>query len=173
MKLLLLILLPLINPIVGYGKAEKWKIVNLTDKFGDKTKKVRLASHSQGSFSNSATTGSKLKVITMLDSDGTVGFMLIEYGWSKMTACCDSYGNTYYVSAKTARGVKKDFRATVYTHDWFVGINQKKQFIQFLKRAPGETVKVHISNGRGSTYLFPIRVRGFTRAYNIFKKRGG
>ena len=61
-----------------------WALKNYVDDFGDKTDKKYIGTVSIGEFSNTATSGSKLKVNTIIDYNDTeepyIRFSLLEYG---------------------------------------------------------------------------------------------
>ena len=151
------------------SKTSPWKIVALTDKFGDTTNKKLLLAEATGTFSNSATSNSRLSVDVRIESDGTAGIVLYEYGSSRMTACC-SQVNPYWITIKRTNGHTKKFTAKAYVHGWLVRLNSPKTFVKFLKKSVGN-VRIHIQDDRSSSYLFTLSTTGMTKAYNRFKRR--
>jgi hypothetical protein len=62
---------------------ESWRIVEIVDEFKDPTGDIRLVDRVEGTFSNSATNGSKLTVLCLIDitdKEPDLYFRLIEYG---------------------------------------------------------------------------------------------
>ena len=165
----LLLVLALTPFITGSVKSGAWKITPQNDEFGDKTNHVALTMLSQGSFSNTATIGSPLVVVVAIMKSGNVIILLLEYERQLVHPCCH-YKNIYYIRVKRADGAKRNFKATGYSNTPGLFINNSLAFINYLKRAPGKSIKVYMQH-HSSSYLFPITVRGFTRIYNRFKRR--
>ena len=126
-----------------------WEIVPIVDDFGDATRDKLLIADAVGTFSNSATTNSLLRATVRIDSDGTAGIVLREYGSSRMTACC-SQVNPYWITVRRSNGHTKKFTAKAYVHGWLVRLNQPRTFVNYLKRSVGD-VRIFIRDDSSSS----------------------
>ena len=141
-----------------------WKQGEYTDKFDQKTGVKYIGIDAYGTFSNSATTDSKLYAYIQIDND-SIGIMLWEYERNLVKGIFD-YEN-YKISILDARGIEHTFTGTIYdggTRIYFKDADRYKMINLLQNNA---TLKIHLATTKytTSTYLFEIETRGFAEAY--------
>ncbi len=124
-------------------------------------------SYIEGTFSNSATTNSKLKVTMLVDKED-ITFFLYEYGSSLVKNSSSRYVEEYNITMKTADNTKHSLTGTIYCGGDRLFIDEKyeKKVLEALKS--GEDVSFYIvqSDRTTTTYLFTIKTSNFAEKYN-------
>ena len=144
-----------------------WKVYNFIDNSNDETEKQYILFHTEGVFSDSITSGSKLSV-EILFSKTAAGIFLHKY---------DPLNSPVVFKEGARIDLKNDFggKLNFYTnYKW----NQEgglrvsgtacKKFRDYLEQSFGE-VKVVIENSHSSIYKFTINTTGLSEAYNELK----
>lgn len=137
------------------NSGKMWEIAYYVDSFKDYTDEnyLRLKDSLYGTFSNSATSNSKLKVNFLIDSRDDVSFMLYEYGYSQVKESKTSYS----VSIKTDSGETEFLNGNMYSDR--VTLDKEGSNRIFDLFSAGGTVKFYvreISDYSSSTYNFSI-----------------
>lgn len=127
-------------------------------------------SYITGTFSNSATTDSKLNVTILVDSDD-ITFFLYEYGRNLVKNSSSRYVDEYDITMKTADGKKTTLTGTIYCGGdrLFIDSSYKTTVLNALKS--GGTVSFYIveSERTTTTYLFSVNTSNFAEKYSELK----
>ena len=140
---------------------DKWEKVELQDDFGDKTGKFITRTFARGTFSNSATTNSKL--IAKINHDGEWVFIsLYEYERTPEAKLVyePSYGN---VLVKFENGESEMFEVLAFKSGG-VGAKAGSKFYDLLTNGNAQKIKLLIrqsnfSNYGSSSYLFEFNTK--------------
>ena len=148
-------------------ETEIWKSSFYVDEFNNPTSEayMRNVNVFVGTFSNSATTNSKLYARILIDSED-VAIKLWEYGSQEVNAYSTTYyditllddnGNKHYTNGTMYKNGER-----IYFEDWtFVSLLQENQ-----------TLKIYIVEaskyGYNSTYLFEVKNGNFNNVYSDF-----
>ena len=145
----------------------KWEKKYYVDEFNNPTSNSFIAPTDTlyGTFSNSATTNSKLNAYIRVNRDDCE-IMLWEYGYSLVKA----YSTTdYNITILLPNGTKKDFTGTMYKNGQVICFNDYNGILTLFKNTEG-VLKIHIKEnskyGVNSTYLFEVDTSGFKNLYN-------
>ena len=145
----------------------KWEKRYYTDEFNNPTSNAFIAPTDtlSGTFSNSATTNSKLSAYIRVNSDDCE-IMLWEYGSNMVKA----YSATDYdITLLLPNGTKKYFTGTMYKNGIAICFDDYTGIISLLKNTDG-VIKIYIKEdskyGVNSTYLFEVNTSGFKELYN-------
>ena len=145
----------------------KWEKKYYTDEFDNPTSNAFVAPIDtlSGTFSNSATTNSRLSAYIRVNSDDCE-IMLWEYGSNLVKA----YSTTDYdITILLPNGTKKYFTGTMYKNGIAICFDDYNSIISLLKSTNG-TLKFYIKEdsdyGVNSTYLFEVNTSGFKDLYN-------
>lgn len=145
----------------------KWEKRYYVDEFNNPTNNAFIAptNKSSGTFSNSATTNSRLTAYIRVNSDDCE-IMLWEYGSSLVKA----YSTTDYdITVLLPNGTKKYFTGTMYKNGTVICFDNYNEIITLLKNADG-ILKFHIKEdskyGVNSSYLFEVNTSGFKDLFN-------
>lgn len=145
----------------------KWEKRYYVDEFNNPTSNAFIAptDKSYGTFSNSATTNSKLTAYVRVNSDDCE-IMLWEYGSIMVKA---SSTTDYDITILLPNGTKKDFSGTMYKNGTVICFDNYSEIIALLKNTDG-ILKFYIKEdsdyGVNSTYLFEVNTSGFKTLYN-------
>ena len=143
-----------------------WDIGEYKDEFGLPTgEKHMTAVDLYGTFSNSATTNSKLYAALQIDMSD-IGIMLWEYGSNLVKSTFDY--ESYTITILDSNGTKHSFTGTIYkgsTRVYFSSSDREK-VLNLLRT--NDTLKIYLKSSKYSisTYLFEIDTKGFSYAYN-------
>ncbi len=148
-------------------EAEVWKSSFYVDEFNNPTNEayMRNADVFVGTFSNSATTNSKLYALILIDAED-IAIKLWEYGSHEVNA----YSTTYYdITLLDDNGNKHYTNGTMYKNgdrihfeDWtFVSLLQQNQKLKLY-------IVEDSKYGYNSTYLFEVENGNFNTAYSNF-----
>lgn len=145
-----------------------WEIGEYTDEFDRPTGKKYISIEVDGTFSNSATTDSKLIAILQIDRDN-IGIMLFEYGSHIVKGIFDY--EDYSITILDDNGQKHYFTGTIYeggTRVYFEDSDRTK-IINLLNS--NDDVKIYVKSTKYSisTYLFTVNTKGFSSTYNSIK----
>ena len=142
-----------------------WEMGEYTDEFNQPSGKKYIVVDSYGTFSNSATTNSKLLAAVQIDKDD-VRIMLWEYGSHLVKGTFD-YEN-YNVSILDENGTKHSFTGTIYKSGTRIRFDSddENKIIALLRN--NSTLKIYLKSTKYSisTYLFTINTNGFDAMYN-------
>ena len=158
-------------------KYGNWSLNYYVDEFGDKTdKKYIIINDIDGSFSNSATQGSLLKVRMLIDSRyiDEPYFQLYEYGGNNPLKGYYSDGHSYTCSIKNSQGVKSSIYLFLADDMNFLDIqtNKKLKLIFFEWIEKEERVKFSCFNDERNIekYLFRLDFIGYNEAISALKR---
>lgn len=145
----------------------KWEKRYYTDEFNNPTSNAFIAPTDtlSGTFSNSATTNSRLSAYIRVDND-YCQIMLWEYGSSLVKASSTTY---YDITVLLPNGTKKYFTGTMYKNGQVICFDDYNGIITLLKNTTG-VLKIYLKEdsdyGVNSTYLFEVDTSGFNELYN-------
>ena len=148
-----------------------WKLKHYVDEFGDETDDKYINYVGIGTFSNTATTDSLLKVSILVDTNSGIAIKLYEYGDNVVQ---NSYSSRrkYTVSVKTPSGDKKTFEGYMRSSSGDrIFMSDNSLLFQFKNVSPtniDNKMKFHIvDNDRPTTYYdFEVDLLGFSEAYS-------
>ena len=146
-----------------------WEIGEFVDEFkkptGDKYISIDVY---DGTFSNSATTDSKLYAVVQVTKDD-IGIMLWEYGNNLVKGIYDY--NEYSITVLDQAGKKHYMSGTLYEGSTRVYIDSKyeAEMLQILLKDGEISFYLEDSKYSVSTYLFTIDCSGFSSAYAQIK----
>ena len=159
----------------SYGKShlakyKDWKLNSFTDEFGDRSPQRFITSDFRGTFSNSATTGSRLLGLVQISQAEGIRLCLIEYG-SHVVKGWRSRGSIYVVSVK-AGGRKYSFlgilnygssKIKLIKPSGSRNFSYPSYFTSLLRKH--SKLKVFAVSEGSSSYRFDINAMGFTKAF--------
>lgn len=146
---------------------EVWKTSFYVDEFNNPTSEAYIRNNNlfEGSFSNSATTNSKLYARILIDADD-IAIKLWEYGSQEVNA----YSTTYYdITILDDKGQKHYTGGTMYKNgeriyfdDWtFVSLLQENKKLKIY-------IEEDSKYGYHSSYLFEVENGNFNTVYSNF-----
>jgi hypothetical protein len=145
----------------------KWEKRYYVDEFNNPTSNAFIAPTDtiSGTFSNSATTNSRLNAYVRVNSEDCE-IMLWEYG----SILVKAYSTTDYdITILLPNGTKKYFTGTMYKNGIAICFHNYSEIIALLKNTDG-ILKFYIKEdskyGVNSTYLFEVNTSGFKNLYN-------
>lgn len=152
------------------GPVSMWTTKFYVDEFGDlsNTKYMTTKKSVYGTFSNSATEGSRLRVHILIGLDADIDIMLYEYDGRNPVK---SYGeDKYKIYVKTNDGITHTMAATNYGDRisfkrwWALDLHQL-----FLKH---RTLKFYIvaADYRQDKYSFEVSAIGYTATFNELER---
>ena len=145
----------------------KWERRYYNDEFNNPTDKAFIAPVDvlDGTFSNSATTNSKLNAYIRVNSDDCE-IMLWEYGSSLVKAYST---NDYDITILLPNGTKRYFTGVMYKNGNAICFNNYSEIVSLLKNTDGVLgiyIREDSKYGVNSTYLFEVDTSGFKDLYN-------
>ena len=145
----------------------KWEKRYYVDEFNNPTSNAFIApiDKSNGTFSNSATTNSRLTAYVRVNSEDCE-IMLWEYNSSLVKA---SSTTDYDITILLPNGTKKYFTGTMYKNGTVIRFDNYSEIIALLKNTDGILefyIKEDSKYGVNSTYLFTVDTSGFKTLYN-------
>lgn len=146
-----------------------WVIKHYVDEFKDPTSEMYLNYICSGTFSNTATTNSKLTTSIIIDSCG-VSIKLYEYG-SNVVQNPYSHKVKYDITTKDDFGNKSSLSGSMDSETGdriFLTSKDGENLISRLKTAKSKEIRFHVVNSeRPSTYYdFTVNTLGFSEAYD-------
>ncbi len=143
-----------------------WKIDYYVDEFGDPTNSGFISNEIiNGTFSNSATTNSKLRVLFLIDEDD-VAIMLYEYGNRKVKS---TSSKNYHIYLKhRGEKVKKYIDAGNSSDRLTITYRKEKNNFKNILKDGGDISVVIYEKGQyaSSSYKFKFNADGFSNVYN-------
>ena len=159
-----IILLYASTSFVTAAEYGNWSLRYYVDEFGDDTDSKYIMVDTEGLFSNSATTNSRLYVQMLISADEPLAtyFKLYEYGSSPVTSY-DSYGDPYRCSMKNSENEKYKFTALLggAFSQTTLGTRNEEKLIEWISLE--EKIKfVCIEDGVvSSKYNFELNFEGY------------
>ena len=145
----------------------KWKISYYVDEFNNYTDEAYITNPDMfvGTFSNSATTNSKLYAKILIDSDD-ISIKLWEYGSNEVNAFTST---SYDITVLDDSGTKHYLSGTMYKGGERIRLSNIK-LIDLLKNNTQLKIYIQENNSYGvdSTYLFSVDCNGFNSVYQSF-----
>lgn len=144
-----------------------WKIDYYVDEFNNPTNEsfIKNSNYFIGTFSNSATTNSKLNVLILIDKNKT-SIKLWEYGWSQVKG----YSNTTYdITYLDVNGNRSYSSGTLHKNSDRIILNDLSLISLLQKNTELEIyIEEDSQYGYNSTYLFTIKRDNFNDIYNQY-----
>ena len=163
--ILFLLLIYPFNSKAEEQKENKWKIGTYVDKFDRPTdrKYVTTENYIDGTFSNSATTDSELKVILLMDLDD-ISFRLYEYG-DRQVDNFYSKDKYYSLSILDSKDIEHEVSCYFYSKGTDLIVRDKDEFCRALEYG-GKTIFYLKENDGTSKYKFTVNFEdGFEKTY--------
>lgn len=164
-------LLFLLISCIMYGA--EWRETRMVDDFGDETGEVRISTDIEnGSFSNSATSNSKLDGFIQVGKSKTYGkyirFGTYEYGYSRGVET-DMEDVTVKMKNSSNELLTKNL-SSMYAFDSTVSskYNDATPIINFIKKSNGN-IKVVIYGSYSTVQKFSFNANGFTKKLQKIK----
>ncbi len=151
----------------------KWMSHYYVDNFQQPTNEwfITNIEYVVGSFSNSATTNSKLNVQLLIDKDD-VAFMLFEYGRSQVKNSSSRYYNEYDITMKDSAGKTTSLTGKIYAGGDRLIIDDKYKttVLSALKGRGSVSFYIVRADRTTTTYLFTVECSNFAE---IYASKGG
>jgi hypothetical protein len=166
MKNILIIAVMLIGMSLT-ANANNWQVKHYVDEFGDKTGESYITTKKwvKGTFSNSATTNSKLNVKILIDADDivSVSIKLFEYASNN---CVKAYGIDEYSVSVKCDGIIHSFNARNHSDRLSFGKGANLILHKFL--LSNKPIKFAIKESDGtSSYSFQLKnIKNYKKAFN-------
>ena len=150
----------------------EWKVWNYVDSFGEDTDKKYIFRECKGTFSNVATTNSKLSVRFLIDGKNKISIKLYEY--DDNTEVKGGYGSSKlrgYLTIRDKDGKDSDILSCENTSDRFTFGANASAIIHnaLMKEGPVKfSMNVYEDYGSDSSYKFTIEsTKYYDNAYRI------
>lgn len=160
----------------GQQLASAWIKDFYVDQFDDDTDKWFLCNRYEiiGTFSNSATTDSRLMAEVLYDCDGDITIFLYEYGNLEYMVENSSYYFTkdYQVTVRDEKGTTIYAEGTMYSGGCriFIDDADKKSVLKMMKSAKTMRFFIQSEDAPVSTYRFDLDLTGFAQMLKIVQK---
>lgn len=145
-----------------------WSVNYYVDDFQQPTDEWYITANTSfsGTFSNSATTNSKLAVQVAVDAED-IAFFLYEYGRSQVKNPSSNYVDEYDITMRTADGTDHSLSGTVYCGGDRLMIEGKDMDTVLAAMKDGGTISFHIveSDRTTTSYLFSLEASNFSQVY--------
>lgn len=145
-----------------------WSVNYYVDDFQQPTDEWYITANTSfsGTFSNSATTNSKLAVQVAVDAED-VAFFLYEYGRSQVKNPSSNYVDEYDITMRTADGTDHSLSGTAYCGGDRLMIEGKDMDTVLAAMKDGGTISFHIveSDRTTTSYLFSLEASNFSQVY--------
>lgn len=145
-----------------------WSVNYYVDDFQQPTDEWYITANTNfsGTFSNSATTNSKLAVQVAVDAED-IAFFLYEYGRSQVKNPSSNYVDEYDITMRTADGTDHSLSGTVYCGGDRLIIEGKDMDTVLAAMKDGGTISFHIveSDRTTTSYLFSLEASNFSQVY--------
>lgn len=145
-----------------------WSVDYYVDDFQQPTDEWYITANTSfsGTFSNSATTNSKLAVQVAVDAED-IAFFLYEYGRSQVKNPSSNYVDEYDITMRTADGTDHSLSGTVYCGGDRLMIEGKDMDTVLAAMKDGGTISFHIveSDRTTTSYLFSLEASNFSQVY--------
>lgn len=145
-----------------------WSVNYYVDDFQQPTDEWYITANTSfsGTFSNSATTNSKLAVQVAVDAED-IAFFLYEYGRSQVKNPSSNYVDEYDITMRTADGTDHSLSGTVYCGGDRLIIEGKDMDTVLAAMKDGGTISFHIveSDRTTTSYLFSLEASNFSQVY--------
>lgn len=146
----------------------KWTKGSYVDEFKEETGEYFAANidYIEGTFSNSATNGSKLYVQVIADKED-VAFMLYEYGRNQVKNANSRYNDKYNITMKDSAGRKTSLTGTIYCGGdrLFIDDQYTTKVLEALKGTGSVSFYIVMSDRTTTTYLFTVECSNFSKIY--------
>lgn len=145
-----------------------WKKAFYVDEFKQPTSEAYVTNKTNilGTFSNSATTNSKLYVKFLVDK-ANCGILLNEYGSHLVKNSSSKYSENYKIIMQDASGVKHNLTGKIYPGGDRIVINDANEstFLNALKSGGKVSLYIVQSDRTTTNYLFTVNTAGFAEAF--------
>ena len=122
-----------------------------------------------GTFSNSATTNSKLYANVMVDLDDNVMIFLYEYGSRQVKNSSERYWDEYNITMRTPDGADHKITGTMYCGDDRVNIDDAyiDEVLTALKGEGNVMFRIENADRTVESYMIEVATSNFAELYNV------
>lgn len=147
-----------------------WRIDYYVDDFNQPTDEWYITEDEYlvGTFSNSATTNSKLYANVMVDLDDNVMIFLYEYGSRQVKNSSERYWDEYNITMRTPDGADHKITGTMYCGDDRVNIDDAyiDEVLTALKGEGNVMFRIENADRTVESYLIEVATSNFAELYN-------
>ena len=147
-----------------------WRIDYYVDDFNQPTDEWYITEDEYlvGTFSNSATTNSKLYANVMVDLDDNVMIFLYEYGSRQVKNSSERYWDEYDITMRTPDGADHKITGTMYCGDDRVNIDDAyiDEVLTALKGEGNVMFRIENADRTVESYLIEVATSNFAELYN-------
>ena len=147
-----------------------WRIDYYVDDFNQPTDEWYITEDEYlvGTFSNSATTNSKLYANVMVDLDDNVIIFLYEYGSRQVKNSSERYWDEYNITMRTPDGADHKITGTMYCGDDRVNIDDAyiDEVLTALKGEGNVMFRIENADRTVESYLIEVATSNFAELYN-------
>lgn len=149
-----------------------WELKYYVDEFGDPTSNqyVGNTDYIEGTFSNTATTNSKLNVLFVIDKDD-VGIVLFEYGRNRVKNSSSRYSDDYTITMKLPNGEKIYMASSIKAGGdrILVTPGHVETVISAFSRAGSVDFYIVEDDTPTTTYRFTVETSNFAEIFKSLK----
>ena len=147
-----------------------WRIDYYVDDFNQPTDEWYITEDEYlvGTFSNSATTNSKLYANVMVDLDDNVMIFLYEYGSRQVKNSSERYWDEYNITMRTPDGADHKITGTMYCGDDRVNIDDAyiDEVLTALKGEGNVMFRIENADRTVESYMIEVATSNFAELYN-------
>lgn len=147
-----------------------WRIDYYVDDFNQPTDEWYITEDEYlvGTFSNSATTNSKLYANVMVDLDDNAMIFLYEYGSRQVKNSSERYWDEYNITMRTPDGADHKITGTMYCGDDRVNIDDAyiDEVLTALKGEGNVMFRIENADRTVESYLIEVATSNFAELYN-------
>ena len=148
-----------------------WRIDYSVDDFNQPTDEWYITEDEYlvGTFSNSATTNSKLYANVMVDLDDNVMIFLYEYGSRQVKNSSERYWDEYNITMRTPDGADHKITGTMYCGDDRVNIDDAyiDEVLTALKGEGNVMFRIENADRTVESYMIDVATSNFAELYNV------
>lgn len=148
-----------------------WRIDYYVDDFNQPTDEWYITEDEYlvGTFSNSATTNSKLYANVMVDLDDNVMIFLYEYGSRQVKNSSERYWDEYNITMRTPDGADHKITGTMYCGDDRVNVDDAyiDEVLTALKGEGNVMFRIENADRTVESYLIEVATSNFAELYNV------
>ena len=148
-----------------------WRIDYSVDDFNQPTDEWYITEDKYlvGTFSNSATTNSKLYANVMVDLDDNAMIFLYEYGSRQVKNSSERYWDEYNITMRTPDGADHKITGTMYCGDDRVNIDDAyiDEVLTALKGEGNVMFRIENADRTVESYMIEVATSNFAELYNV------
>ncbi|WP_445749991.1 hypothetical protein [Polaribacter sp.] len=161
-KQLLLLTTILSFNLFSQESLDNWEIVELKDKFGDKTGETVKSLFTRGKFSNTATSNEDM-LVRVLDYGDYIKISLLEYN-KPPEAILVTENRNGYIHIKRENGDEEKYTVNASGYGGMFIYKKSNKLLKLIREGNGEVIKVFLSSREfsiygKSTYTFSLKTQ--------------